>query len=73
MGVAGGSDGRPTTQVYEVFDLLNAQLDREVGRMRTAFTVHLTPMNAILRSNGLPEITPRAIDVPAPQPARLVP
>lgn len=73
MGVAGGSDGRPTAQVLQVFDLLSAQLDREVARMRTALTVHLTPMNAILRSNGLPEIVPRAIDVPPPQPARLVP
>ena len=73
MGVAGGSDGRPTAQVLEVYDLLSAQLDREVARMRTALTVHLTPMNAILRSNGLPEIVPRAIDVPPPQPARLVP
>jgi hypothetical protein len=73
MGVAGGSDGRPTAQTYEVFDLLSGYLDRELGRMRSAFTAHLTPMNAILRTNNLPEITPRAIDVPAPQPARLVP
>ena len=73
IGVAGSSDGRPTAQTYEVFELLSAELDREIARMRTTFTVHLTPMNAILRSNGLPEIVPRAIDVPAAAPARLVP
>jgi hypothetical protein len=73
MGVAGGSDGRPTAQAVAVLDMLSAQLDRELARMRTAFTVHLTPMNATLRSNGLPEIVPRAIDTPPPPPARLVP
>jgi hypothetical protein len=67
MGMAGGSDGRPTAQVVEVFGFLSGQLDRELTRMRNALNTHLPPMNAALRSANLPEITPRAVDVaPAP-------
>jgi photosystem II stability/assembly factor-like uncharacterized protein len=64
MGVAGGSDGRPSTQSYAVFTELSADLDRELGRMRAAMSTHLTPLNAILKSSGQPEIVPRAVDVP---------
>lgn len=74
MGVAGGSDGRPTAQTYQVFDLLSAKLDREMTRMRTAITTHLPPLNAALRQAGQPEIVPRAADVAAPPPQQpLVP
>jgi hypothetical protein len=73
MGVAGSSAGRPTAQVVEVFDMLSLQLDRELTRMRSTLTTHLTPLNAILRRNNLPEIVPRAVDVPPRPPARLVP
>ena len=72
MGVAGSSAGRPTAQTYQVFTVLEQQLGRELTRMRQAFTLHLTPMNATLRSAGLPEIVPRPVDTPAPRPA-LVP
>ncbi len=73
MGTAGGSDGRPTAQVYEVFDRLEAQLGAELTRMRTTFTQHLTPLNATLRAAGLPEIVPRAVDVPAQRTVPLIP
>jgi hypothetical protein len=56
-----------------VYDMLSAQLERELVRLRSALTVHLTPMNAILKGNGLPEIVPKAVDVPAPAPPRIVP
>jgi photosystem II stability/assembly factor-like uncharacterized protein len=64
-GVAGGSDGRPTAQSYAVFTELNAQLDRELGRMRSALATHLTPLNSILKSAGQTEIVPRPVDPPA--------
>jgi photosystem II stability/assembly factor-like uncharacterized protein len=64
MGVVGGSDGRPTAQSVEVFELLSAQLDRELGRMRGAMNAHLPPMNSTLRAAGLAEIVPRAVDAP---------
>ncbi|HMC55072.1 MAG TPA: glycosyl hydrolase [Gemmatimonadaceae bacterium] len=56
LGVAGGSDGRPTAQTYEVFDLLSGQLDRELARLRAALTAHLDPINALLVQSKLPEI-----------------
>jgi photosystem II stability/assembly factor-like uncharacterized protein len=62
MGVAGGSDGRPTAQSYEVFTELSADLDRELARMRSATTTHLPPLNGILKSSGQPEIVPRPME-----------
>ncbi|HJQ18908.1 MAG TPA: glycosyl hydrolase [Gemmatimonadaceae bacterium] len=56
LGVAGSSDGRPTAQTYEVFDLLSGQLDREITRLKAALTAHLDPMNQLLIQNKLPEI-----------------
>src|SRR5213078_3776756 len=56
MGVAGGSDGRPTKQTYEVFDLLSGQLDREVARLKTTLTTHLDPINQLLGQAKVPEI-----------------
>ena len=65
MGVAGGSDGRPTKQSYEVFTELSADLDRELERMRSALSTHLAPLNAALKGAGQPEILPRPVDAPA--------
>jgi hypothetical protein len=73
MGVAGSSAGRPTAQSYEVLDRLEAQLGAEMTRMRLAFTQHLGPMNATLKQAGLPEIVPRAIEVPPVTRPALVP
>jgi hypothetical protein len=71
MGMVGGADGRPTAQAVEVFGRLDAQLDRELGRMRAAFLTHLPRVNSTLRAAGLPEIVPRAVDVAVP--ARMAP
>ena len=73
LGVVGGSAGRPTAQSVQVFTTLEAQLGRELTRMRQAFTQHLTPMNATLRQAGLPEILPKPADVPAPERPAVVP
>jgi hypothetical protein len=64
MGVVGGSDNRPTAQTQEVFNRLSAQLDRELGRMHQAMTT-LARINERLKGVGLPEIVPRAVDIPA--------
>ncbi len=73
MGVAGSSDGRPTAQTYEVFERLNAQLEGELSRMRVALTTHLPRLNAVLREANLPEIVPKAQEVPVRQPAAVIP
>ena len=73
LGVAGSSAGRPTAQTYEVYAMLDAQLTKELARMRVAITQHLTPLNATLRAANLPEIVPRAADVPAPRAPAVVP
>ena len=65
LGVAGSSDGRPTAQTYEVYDVLSQQLDVQLRRMRATIGTHLPPINAILRDNRLPEIVPRASSAPA--------
>ena len=56
LGVAGGSDGRPTKQTYEVFDVLSAQLDVQLTRLRTALNAHLEPINTLLTQAKLPPI-----------------
>ncbi len=66
MGMAGGSDGRPTAQVVEVFNRLGTLLDRELARMRSAISTHLPPINGTLRSVNAPEIVPKAADGPDP-------
>jgi photosystem II stability/assembly factor-like uncharacterized protein len=56
LGVAGGSDGRPTAQTYQVFEELSGDLDREIARLRATLTAHLDPINALLVQSKLPEI-----------------
>ena len=73
LGVAGSPAGRPTAQTVEVYEMLDAQLTQELARMRVAITRHLTPLNATLKAANLPEIIPRAVDVPAPKPPAVVP
>ena len=73
LGVAGSSDGRPTAQVYEVYQMLDVELEQELARMKVAITQHLTPLNATLKSAGLAEIIPKAVDVPAPKAPAVVP
>jgi hypothetical protein len=65
MGVVGSSDNRPTAQSYDVFNRLSGQLDRELGRMRTAMSTTLPRVNERLKAAGQAEIVPRAVDVGA--------
>jgi photosystem II stability/assembly factor-like uncharacterized protein len=73
MGMVGGADGRPTAQAVEVFGRLSSQLEGELARMRAAFMTHLPRVNSTLRTAGLPEIVPRAVDVSAPTRTPVVP
>ena len=66
-GVVGGTDARPTSQSYEVFRLLSADLEKQLATMRAAMTELLPKVNAALATAGLPAIVPRAVDVPAAQ------
>ena len=60
MGVAGGSDSRPTAQTYDVFNRLSAQLDRELARMRAAMARCADQQRLRRRDAG---DTARAVDV----------
>ena len=56
-GVVGGTDAKPTSQSYTVFNDLSAQLDRQLSAMRGALMI-LPSINASLKSAGLPPIVP---------------
>jgi hypothetical protein len=73
LGVAGSSDGKPTAQTYEVYQMLDAQLTEELARMKVAITQHLVPLNATLKAAGLAEIVPKPADVPSPKQPAVVP
>jgi len=73
LGVAGSSDGRPTAQVYEVYQMLDVELEQELARMKVAITQHLTPLNATLKAAGLSEIIPKPVDVPTPRAPAVIP
>jgi hypothetical protein len=66
-GVVGGTDARPTSQSYVVFDELSAQLDRQLQAMRGALLV-LPSLNAALKAAGLPAIVPSTEEIKAPTP-----
>ena len=61
-GVVGGSDAKPTSQSYTVFNDLSAQLDRQLSAMREALLV-LPSINATLKLAGLPEIVPSTAEI----------
>jgi hypothetical protein len=53
-GVAGSADARPTDQTREVFRLLSAELQTQLDRMERVMASGLPPLNADLKSAGLP-------------------
>ena len=59
LGVIGAADGRPTTQVYEVFGRLSDSLETALSAMRVVVGDELPKVNAILRKNGLAPIEAR--------------
>jgi len=63
-GVVGGSDAKPTSQSYTVFNDLSAQLDRQLEAMRGALAV-LPSINATLKVAGLPPIVESTAEIKA--------
>ena len=61
-GVVGGTDAKPTSQSYAVFNDLSAQLDRQLSAMRGALIV-LPSINATLKAAGLPPILPSTEEI----------
>ena len=61
-GVVGGTDAKPTSQSYTVFNDLSAQLDRQLSAMRGALII-LPPINASLKAAGLPPIVPSTEEI----------
>ena len=69
-GVVGGTDARPTSQSYTVFNDLSAQLDRQLSAMRDALG-SLTAINTSLTAAGLQAIVPSTDEIKT-SPARPV-
>ena len=61
-GVVGGSDAKPTSQSYTVFNDLSAQLDRQLQAMRDALLV-LPSINQTLKLAGLNAIVPSTEEI----------
>jgi hypothetical protein len=68
-GVVGGTDAKPTSQSYTVFNDLSAQLDRQLQAMRGPLLVTLPLLNATLKQAGLPPIVPSATESTAAGPS----
>ena len=66
-GVVGGTDARPTSQSYTVFNDLSSQLDRQLQAMRGPLLVLLPPINGQLKAAGLPPIVPSTDEIKTPQ------
>jgi hypothetical protein len=66
LGVVGSADGRPTKQSYEVYDMLSGLIDGNLVRMKKAIDTNLPKINAILKAAGMPDIVPKAEDLPLP-------
>jgi photosystem II stability/assembly factor-like uncharacterized protein len=56
-GVVGGTDAKPTSQSYVIFNDLSAQLDQQLSAMRGALLV-LPSLNASLKAAGIAPIVP---------------
>jgi hypothetical protein len=63
-GVVGGTDAKPTSQSYTVFNDLSSQLDRQLSTMRGALII-LPAINASLKAAGLPPIVPSTVEIKA--------
>jgi hypothetical protein len=67
-----GIDARPTAQVYDVYRMFTADLQRQLLALRAALGRDLQAVNAALRAANLSRIVPRATELrrPAPETAR---
>ena len=63
-GVVGGTDAKPTSQSYTVFNDLSSQLDRQLSAMRGALFI-LPAINASLKAASLPPIVPSTEEIKA--------
>ena len=70
-GVVGGTDAKPTSQSYTVFNELSSQLDQQLSAMRGALLT-LPAINGTLKAAGLPPIVPSTEEV-KPTPPRGTP
>ena len=61
-GVVGGTDAKPTSASYTVFNDLSAQLDRQLSAIRGALDL-LPSINATLKAAGLPSIVPSTEEI----------
>jgi hypothetical protein len=61
-GVVGGTDAKPTSQSYTVFNDLSAQLDRQLSAITGALVV-LPSLNSTLKAAGLAPIVPSTTEV----------
>ncbi len=61
-GVVGGTDAKPTSQSYTVFNDLSSQLDRQLSALRGAL-IFLPSVNATLKAAGLPPIVPSTEEI----------
>ena len=60
--MVGGTDAKPTSQSYTVFNELSAQLDRQLSAMRGAMLA-LPAINTTLTAAGLPPIVPSTAEI----------
>jgi hypothetical protein len=62
LGTVESVPGRPTQQTYQVFELLNGQLEAQVQAVEQILGPDLTAYNRLLQSKGL---QPVAVERPA--------
>ena len=56
MGVIGSSDGAPTRQSYDVYQVVTKELNVQTSKLKTLLNANLPKINAMLRAAGLKEI-----------------
>ena len=61
-GVVGGTDAKPTSQSYTVFNELSSQLDGQLSAMRGAL-LGLAAINETLKAAGLAAIVPSTAEI----------
>lgn len=66
-GVVGSTEARPTKQSFEVFTLLNKELEGYLVELRQAWKDLLPPIDEILKKNGQPVIDVKPADVKSPR------
>ena len=57
-GTVSSGEYRPTVQAQQAFTMLSGKLDVQLDAMKKSLDSRLPRLNAILRANGLPELTP---------------